>query len=119
MSGIEEILPWALENFPPKNFGTKEEWIQTISSNFISNNRLPLEEILGSEMEILESHFRKLTDQQEKVFNVFEQNIFSGFRNSDIIDETNLTKNQSRGTIQSLFKKGLIERVSRGLYRVK
>jgi len=45
MSGFDEILPWALDNTPPEDFDTFQDWIDVISSNFESNNRLPLEEI--------------------------------------------------------------------------
>lgn len=120
MSGFEEILAWALENFPPEDFDNSEQWFQSVSSDFLSNNRNSLENILDSDEIIkFKEAFVKLTIQQREVFNIFEQNIFSGFRTSDIINETSLTKNQSRGTIRSLFQKGLIERVSRGLYRAK
>ena len=56
MSGFDEILQWALDNIPPEDFDTFQDWIDVISSDFESNNRLPLEEIFDdNDFEQLES----------------------------------------------------------------
>ena len=34
MSGIDEILPWALDNFPPKDYDTYQEWLEAVSEDF-------------------------------------------------------------------------------------
>ena len=48
MSGIDEILPWALDNFPPKDYDTYQDWFDAVSENFEDNGRLPLGSILNS-----------------------------------------------------------------------
>ena len=58
MSGIDEILPYALENFPPKNYDTYEEWLEAVSEDFENNGRLPLEDILQEE-----KHIRKQLEE--------------------------------------------------------
>ena len=62
MSGIDEILPWALDNFPPKDYDTYEDWFKAVSENFEDNGRLPLEDILNDfEISILENAYYALT----------------------------------------------------------
>ena len=61
MSGIDEILPYALENFPPKNYDTYEEWLEAVSEDFENNGRLPLKDILQEEISIFENAYYALT----------------------------------------------------------
>ena len=69
MSGIDEILPWALDNFPPKNYDTYEEWLEAVSNDFEDNGRLPLEDILQEEISIFENAYYALTrkSRQEEI----------------------------------------------------
>ena len=69
MSGIDEILPYALENFPPKNYDTYEEWLEAVSEDFENNGRLPLKDILQEEISIFENAYYALTrkSRQEEI----------------------------------------------------
>ena len=39
MSGYEEIMSWAFDQFPVEAFNSYEDWIDTIRNNFIANGR--------------------------------------------------------------------------------
>ena len=39
MSGYEEIMSWAFDQFPVEEFETYEDWIDTVRNNFIENGR--------------------------------------------------------------------------------
>ena len=69
MSGIDEILPYALENFPPKDYDTYQEWLEAVSEDFENNGRLPLEDILQEEISIFENAYYALTrkSRQEEI----------------------------------------------------
>ena len=69
MSGIDEILPYALDNFPPKDYDTYEEWLEAVSNDFENNGRLPLEDILQEEISIFENAYYALTrkSRQEEI----------------------------------------------------
>ena len=72
MSGIDEILPWALDNFPPKNYDTYEEWLEAVSNDFEDNGRLELtiKDIFDfAEMQTLENAYYSLSGKstQEEI----------------------------------------------------
>ena len=70
MSGIDEILPWALDNFPPKDYDIYQEWFDAVSENFEDNGRLPLGSILNSIEELtMENAYYELTSKstQEEI----------------------------------------------------
>lgn len=48
MSGEDEIIPYAFDNFDPDQFETFDEFFKAVSLDFELNGRLPLEEILDS-----------------------------------------------------------------------
>ena len=62
MSGLDEILPWALDNFPPRDYYTYQDWFNAVSNSFDeAGNRLPLDEILLDEISIFENAYYALT----------------------------------------------------------
>ena len=70
MSGIDEILPYALENFPPKDYDTYQDWFDAVSNSFDeAGNRLPLADILLDEISIFENAYYALTrkSRQEEI----------------------------------------------------
>lgn len=120
MSGFEEILPWALDNFEPSNFDTPAEWIESISSDFISNNRLPLNEILDEEeMEKLIEKFTNLKGQKKDLYNILNKNIFTEFSIDDLEGETGFNRSSIRSALSKLVNNDFIVRVSRGIYQAK
>lgn len=46
MSGEDEIIPYAYNNFDPNNYDNFEKWFQDVNNDFESNGRNPLTEIL-------------------------------------------------------------------------
>lgn len=48
MSGEDEIIPYAVENWSPNVYETFDDWFRTINMDFESNGRNPLDQILDS-----------------------------------------------------------------------
>jgi hypothetical protein len=120
MSGKEEIFPWIMKNFEPSEFESPAEWIESASSDFISNNRLPLDEILDSqEMEELIEKFTNLKGIKKELFNTLNKNVFSEFSIDDLESETGLNRNSIRSALSKLTTNDFIIRVSRGIYQAK
>lgn len=120
MSGFEEIAPWILKNFEPSNFETPQEWIEAANSDFQSNNRLPLEEILSQEeMEQMIEKFTNLKGIKKELFNTLNKNVFSEFSIDDLESETGLNRNSIRSALSKLTTNDFIIRVSRGIYQAK
>jgi hypothetical protein len=71
MSGIDEILPWAIDNYPPENYGSFEEWSAAIEADFALFNRLPIDEILGEEMQTMEEYFTTRPDDVQLFLDQF------------------------------------------------
>ena len=59
MSGYEEIMSWAFDQFPVDEFEDYEDWIDTVRNNFIENGR-DLDAIFdGSDFENAEIDFNE------------------------------------------------------------
>ena len=59
MSGYEEIMSWAFDQFPVEEFENYEDWIDTVRNNFIENGR-DLDAIFdGSDFENAELDFNE------------------------------------------------------------
>ena len=69
MSGLDEILPWILDNINPKDYDTYQDWLNAVSEDFENNGRLPLEDILQEEISIFENAYYALTrkSRQEEI----------------------------------------------------
>ncbi len=119
MSGIEEILPWALDNYPPSNYETPQDWFNAVAEDFDSNNRLPLEDILQDEIVEFLEKFTNLKGIKKELFNTLNQNIFTEFSISDLTDETGLNRSSIRSALSRLVKGDFIQRISRGIYQAK
>ena len=110
MSGIDEILPYALENFPPKNYDTYEEWLEAVSEDFENNGRLPLKDILQEEISIFENAYYALTrkSRQEEIQTYideeFEESITEQKRDiiQDIIRQPTTKKEQTIETLKAV-----------------
>ena len=66
MSGIDEILPWALENFDTTTYDNFSSWLIDISNDFELNGRLPIREIFDAQdLNISEKAFN--ADQKKRL----------------------------------------------------
>ena len=107
MSGIDEILPYALENFPPKNYDTYEEWLEAVSNDFENNGRLPLEDILQEEISIFENSYYALTrkSRQEEIQSYVDYEIEESIteeKRDIILDITRQPTTKKTQTIETL-----------------
>ena len=110
MSGIDEILPWALDNFPPKDYDTYEEWLEAVSVDFEQTGRLPLEDILQEEISIFENAYYALTrkSRQEEIQTYideeFEESITEQKRDiiQDITRQDTTKKTQTIETLETI-----------------
>ena len=46
MSGEDEIIPYAYNNFDPNDYDSFDSWFQSVNQDFESNGRNPLDQIL-------------------------------------------------------------------------
>jgi len=60
MSGIEEILPWALRGFNPEDYPTYDDWLDAVNEAFENDGRLPLKEILKDETDAFKAGYENL-----------------------------------------------------------
>ena len=70
MSGIEQIIPWAEQNYDPSEYGSFEDYYSTLAADFASFNRSPLDHILGEQKSIMEEFWTtKPQNVKEFLFN--------------------------------------------------
>ena len=65
MSGIDEILAWALENYPPRDYDTYQDWFNAVNKDFEFEGRAPLKKILEEEISIFRDAYYELTTKSE------------------------------------------------------
>lgn len=46
MSGEDEIIPWAVENYTPRAYDSFQEYFDVLNNDFGNNERKPLDQIL-------------------------------------------------------------------------
>ena len=112
MSGINEILPWALDNFPPKDYDTYQEWFDAVSNSFDeAGNRLPLTDILGNfELLIFKNAYYALSrkSRQQEIQDYIDNEILETLtekktdRVQDIIRQDTTKKTQTIETLETI-----------------
>ena len=110
MSGIDEILPWALDNFPPKDYDTYQKWYDAVNEDFEFEGRLPLKKILQEEISIFENAYYALTRKsrqkeiQSYVDYEIEESITEEKRDiiQDITRQPTTKKTQTTETLEAI-----------------
>lgn len=66
MSGLDEILVWAIQNFDPADYETEEDWYNAVSADFEANGRNPLDYILEDDKQtFLDAFYISFNDNEE------------------------------------------------------
>ena len=113
MSGIDEILAWALENINPKDYDTFDDWLKAINKNF--ETRYPravgIEDIFDfAEMQTLENAYYSLSGKstQEEIQTYIDeeekQSLTEKIRDiiQDIIRQPTTKKTQTIETLETI-----------------
>ena len=111
MSGINEILPWALDNFPPKDYDTYEKWLEAVSEDFEKEGRLKLTRILDNfELLIFENSYYALSrkSSQQEIQDYIDNEILETLtekktdRIQDITRQDTTKKTQTIETLETI-----------------
>lgn len=123
----KDLLDWAISTYPPKMYNTFNEWFGDVKQNFLLDNKeFPDEMHEVMQDAWIEGNFGKLGTPPEdtrkskkaKTFNTIRE--LGIFRNKDVYDINPNRKQASvRRELQELVKEGRLERVSKGVYRIK
>ena len=113
MSGIDEILPWILDNINPKDYDTFNDWLNAIDENF--ETRYPrakgIKDIFDfAEMQTLENAYYSLSGKstQEEIQTYIDeeekQSLTEKIRDiiQDIIRQPTTKKTQTFETLETI-----------------
>lgn len=83
MSGYDDILPWALENYDVADYDDYVSWYSDVYDDFLDNGRLPLDEILDSdEIRDLEESFYEAKGKDIPMTQIEVQDHIDEFRDT-------------------------------------
>ena len=113
MSGIDEILAWALENINPKDYDTFDDWLKAINKNFETRypRAIGIEDIFDfAEMQTLENAYYSLSGKstQEEIQTYIDeeekQSLTEKIRDiiQDIIRQPTTKKTQTIETLETI-----------------
>lgn len=123
----EDLIDWITDTYPPNQYNTFNSWLSDVKLDFISSNHHFSDDIREEMLQFWKDNNLGELDTKQKMLEVRQRNTtynrvsdLGTFRLQDAYNtNTDRPKASIRRELQELVKEGKIERVRKGVYRIR